>query len=188
MDESDVPKNKQYPTALYPEDVDYKVFTELSDYKKHIDEFVEKGHNIYICSNNTGNGKTSWAIKLMLKYFDCIWAGNGFRARGLFVHVPTLLLQSKNFQNPLTEEYKNKLLNCDLVIFDDIAVSGISQYDYNNLLMYVDSRILNGKSNIFTSNKITKKDLNDAVGARLSSRIWETSIILEFKGKDRRNG
>ena len=188
MEESDIPKNKQYPIALYPEDIDYDVFIRLSEYKQNIEDYVLQGKNLYICSVNPGNGKTTWAIKMMLKYFDMIWAGNGFRARGLFVHVPTLLMQLKNFNNPLSEEYKNKLLNCDLVIFDDVAVSGISQFDYNNLLMYLDSRILNEKSNIFTSNKVTKDELDKSVGSRLSSRIWETSTRIEFKGKDRRNG
>ena len=77
---------------------------------------------------------------------------------------------------------------CDLVIFDDIAVSGISQYDYNNLLMFIDNRILNGKNNIFTSNKTSKNSLEDTIGSRLASRIWDTSQIIELKGKDRRNG
>lgn len=188
MDSSGIPKIRQYPTQLIPEDCDYEEFLNLSEIKSNIVDLVNTDFNLYICSTNTGNGKTTWAIKILLKYFDGIWAGNGFRTRGLFVHVPTLLLQLKNFQNPLSEEYKQNILESDIVIFDDIAVSGVSPYDYNNLLMYIDNRLLNGKTNIFTSNKVTRKDLESVIGSRLASRIWETSVRVELIGKDRRNG
>lgn len=189
MDSSGIPKIRQYPTALVPDDIDYDAFCKLAEIKDEIEQVVHDGEfNLYICSNNPGNGKTTWAIKLLMKYFDSVWAGNGFRTRGLFVNVPTLLLQLKDFNNPLSEEYKNNILNADLVIFDDIAVSGISQYDYNNLLMYIDNRMLNGKANIYTSNKVSKQALESVIGSRLASRIWETSTVIEFRGKDRRNG
>lgn len=189
MDSSGIPKIRQYPIALTPDEVDYDAFCKLAEIKDDIEPLVHNGEfNLYICSNNPGTGKTTWAIKLLLKYFDSIWAGNGFRTRGLLINVPTLLLQLKDFQNPVSEEYKNNILNSDLVIFDDIAVSGIGQYDYNNLLMYIDNRMLNGKANIYTSNKTTKQSLESVIGSRLASRIWEMSTIIEFRGKDRRNG
>lgn len=189
MDSSGIPKIRQYPAALIPDDIDYNAFCKLADIKDNIEQFVHDGEfNLYICGNNPGTGKTTWAIKLLMKYFDAVWAGNGFRTRGLLIHVPTLLLQLKDFNNPVSEEYKNEILTADLVVFDDIAVSGISQYDYNNLLMYIDNRILNGKANIFTSNKTTRQGLESTIGDRLSSRIWEVSTVIEFKGKDRRHG
>ena len=188
LHESDIPKARQYPVSLIPFEEDYDAFVRLAEIKDDITEFVNLGKNLYIGSEKTGNGKTTWSIKLLLKYFDSVWAGNGFQARGLFVHVPTLLSKLKNFQEPLSEEYKDKLLNCDVVVFDDIAVSGISSYDYNNLLVYIDNRLLNGKSNIFTSNKITEDKLSQVLGDRLTSRIWQTSEIVIFTGKDRRNG
>lgn len=189
LETSGIPKNKQIPIHLIPDDADYDVFCRLAEIKSNIKDIITDTEiNLYLCSNNTGNGKTTWAIKLLLKYFDSIWAGNGFRVRGLFIHIPTLLSQFKDFQNPISEEFRYNLLNCDLVIFDDIAVTGISKYDYNNLITIIDYRILNGKSNIFTSNKTTKQELEYAIGSRLASRIWETSLIIQFVGKDRRNG
>ena len=188
MQSSGLPKNRQMPETLTPSDEDYDAFCLLADIKDDIKTFVEQGENLFICSLNTGNGKTSWAIKLMLKYFDSIWAGNGLRTRALFVHVPTLLLQLKNFENPLDADYKRSLTDADLVIWDDVCATTVSNYDYANLLMYLDNRLLNNKANIFTSNLITKGQLEKVLGARLASRIWETSTIVELKGKDRRNG
>lgn len=185
VENSGIPKNKWYPQTLDAGE-DYRQYERLSVIKDDIVNFVKYGSNLYITSENTGNGKTSWAIKLMLKYFNDIWAGNGFQVRAMFIHIPTLLLKLKNFENPLSEEYKNNILNCDLIVWDEIAYSNISDYDYSNLLMFLENRILSGKSNIFTSNRDTKKKLDDVVGGKLSSRIWETSEIIQFRGKDRR--
>lgn len=186
MDNSGIPVNKQLPATLTA-GVDIEEYYILAGIKDDIRNFVESGKNVYICSKYTGNGKTSWALKLMLRYFNEIWAGNGFRVRGLFVNVPTLLLQLKNFNNPLSEEYKRNLLNCDLVIFDDIADVTISNYDYSNLFMIIDYRLQNGLSCIFTSNQTTKDSLEKLLGSRMASRIWNTSKIVEFNGKDKRN-
>lgn len=185
MDNSCVPKNRQYPQELIA-GVDLEQYRKLAEIKSNIVEFVDEGQCLFICSKYTGNGKTSWAIKLLLRYFNDVWAGNGFKVRGLFVNVPTLLLQLKNFDNPLSEEYKKRLMEVDLVVWDEIASTSISNYDYGNLLMFLDYRIAAGKSNIFTSNVVSVGELEKNVGSKLASRIWNTSQVIEFYNKDRR--
>ena len=101
-------------------------------------------------------------------------------------HVPSFLIQLKNFDNPLSDEYKDNLLNADLVIWDDIAASKLSEFEYNNLLMFLDNRIFSKKSNIFTSNVVTKNTLEQQVGGRLASRIYGTSEILTLTANDYR--
>ena len=189
MDNSNIPKNRQLPTTLTPARCDLDAFRRLADIKSNILEFVENGKNIYIMSKEVGNGKTSWAIKLMLKYFDSVWEGNGFRVRGLFVHVPTFLLKCKDFKNDDREfeALKRNIMTADLVIWDDLASTGMSSYDYTQLVVYMDARSLNGLSNIITGNLTAREDMETALGAKLTSRIWsrETEVI-EFKGGDRR--
>lgn len=187
MDNSGIPRNRQTPQSLVA-DIDLEQYSRLADIKSDIVSFVENGDNLFICSKYTGNGKTSWALKLLLRYFDEIWAGNGFRVRGMFVNVPTLLLQLKNFSHPLSEEYKRNLMEADLVVWDEIASTSISTYDYGNLLMFLDYRLSAGKSNIFTSNATTQDEIEKSVGTKLTSRIWNCSEIVEFRGKDRRHG
>ena len=53
--------------------------------------------------------------------------------------------------------------------------------------MFLDHRIFSDKANIFTSNAVTKEELEKNVGAKLASRIWNTSTLIEFNGRDRRN-
>lgn len=185
IENSGIPKAKQGPIILDGGE-DYEIFEQLAYLKDNIVEFVEDGENIYLASERTGNGKTSWSIKFLLKYFDQIWAGNGFRVRGLFIHVPTLLMKLKNFDNPMSETYKKNILECDLVVWDDIATTQISNYDYNNLLNFIDYRLSEEKSNIFTGNQTTKDNLENILGVRLASRVWNPSKVYIFKGKDRR--
>ena len=189
MENSNLPKSKQKPIPLDAPDCDLDAFKRLAEIKANIRQFVEDGRNIYITSAYTGNGKTSWAIKLLLKYFDEIWAGNGFNVRGIFIHVPTFLIKSKDFKNndKEFEELRKRILVADLVVWDDIASTNISAYDYSQLLAYIDSRTLNDVSNIFTGNCPTKESLTENVGDRLSSRVWgnNTEVII-FRGGDQR--
>ena len=186
IENSGIPLIMQYPKLLFPDDGDYDAFCTLADIKDDILDFVYSGQSLYITSSSTGNGKTSWAIKLLLKYFDEIWAGNGFKIRGVFVHVPTLILKLKNFENPLSESYKNCLIEADIVVWDDIASTDLTNYDLTQLLMYIDYRVLSGKANIYTGNIVSENQLTAVLGARLSSRIWKTSSVITLRGKDRR--
>ncbi len=146
---SNIPKGKQFKQELRPEPVDIQNFKLLAEIKNDIINFVENGENLYIYSEKFGNGKTTWAIKIMQNYFNKIWLGNGFKVRGLFIHVPTFLTKFKEVMNKKDEEFeemKNMLSDVDLVIWDDIATGKLSEYDHNNLLTYIDQRKLNRKS------------------------------------------
>ena len=186
FDNSGLPKSKYMPIRLSPQSNDRRAFERLADIREDIDEFVEQGRNLYICGKTPGNGKTSWAIKMLQTYFVYVSEGNIFNVKGMFVSVPDLLLKMKDFNNPLSNEYKENLKSCDLLILDDIAVTGISQYDYLQLFTLIDGRMLSGKSIIFTSNVTSLKELENAIGERLASRIWGNSTVIEIKGGDMR--
>jgi DNA replication protein DnaC len=187
MEHSGLPKAKQKAIGLWlVDDIDEDAFNRLAEIRKDIVNFVESGKNLYICSDYTGNGKTSWAIKMLHTYFHHTAVGNYDNLKGMFVSTTELLLQLKDFNNPLPKAYLDNLKNVDLVVWDDIAVSGMSQYDFTQLYTIIDKRILAEKSNIFTSNQPTVKGFANAMGNRLASRIYYTSEIVELKGKDMR--
>lgn len=185
---SNLPKNKWYPFSLVPDEVDYDSFVKLDDLKNNILSFVMSGKSLYLFSKNMGNGKTSWSIKLLQSYFNKIWANNGFKERATFIHVPTflrLVTESVKSKTEEFEELKDRLINDDLVIWDDIASTKMSDFDYKYLLSFIDKRILEGKSNIYTGN-FNKLELDQNIGRRLSSRIYNDSIVIELMGRDRR--
>lgn len=188
MQNSGIPRNRQYSVLLTPSKPDVKSFIALKNIKDDIVNFVNNGESVYIYSDNFGNGKTTWAIKLMQKFFDDIWAGNGFRCRGIFVHVPTFLTKIKEGISRKDEDFetlKSRLMDVDLVIWDDIAATKLSDYDHANLLTYIDQRKLHQLSNIYTGN-LHQDELQDALGNRLASRVWNDSEVVRFVGADRR--
>lgn len=184
FDNSGLPKAKYKPIELIATKSTVATFKQLAKIRKNIEQFVKNGNNLYICGANPGNGKTSWAIKMLQTYFHFVAVGNYGVVKGMFVSVPSLLLQLKDFNNPLSQEYKNNLRYADLVIWDDIAVTGMSSYDYNQLFTLIDGRLLECKSNIFTSNCTNMDSLVKALGERLASRVFYTSEVLEIKGGD----
>lgn len=190
LDASNIPKSKQKVNTLYPDECDINSFSMLSDIREDIKEFVRCGSNLYIYSTTCGNGKTTWAIKIMLQYFNEMWAGNGFTERGIFINVPTFLTQCKSTISKPDQKFfemRDRLSDIDLVIFDDIASTKLSEYDYNTLLTYIDQRTIQEKSTLYTGN-VPPDKLPNYVGERLASRIANNSILIELKGRDMRNG
>ena len=186
FDNCGLPKAKYKPIKLSPQRIDRETFRHLADIRNNIVDFVSSGKNLYICGTTPGNGKTSWAIKMLQTYFHYVAEGNIFNIKGMFVSTPELLLKLKDFNNSLDSEYKETLKTCDLLILDDIAVTGLSQFDYLQLFALIDNRILAEKSIIFTSNIASKEDLSNIIGDRLASRVWNNSEVVEIKGGDMR--
>lgn len=191
MAHSGIPRGAQLPVTLRPETCDVKAFQRLQDIKLNIVDFVQDGGQLYLYSSSSGNGKTSWALKLMLRYFDQIWAGNGFRQRGVFLNVPTFLTRIKaaiSRPDPELEALRENLLSVDLVVWDDIAATRLSEYDHTILLTYIDSRVLSRLSNVYTGNFDNGDAVYNALGQRLTSRVWNGSELIGFRSRmDRRN-
>lgn len=183
---SGLPKKLQRPAKLYPDKVDLDSFRYLNSFKEEITEFVEAGVNLFLCSSNCGNGKTTWAAKFLLSYFDDVWNGNGFVPRGKFVYVPDFLNEVKqNLQNSeVLESTANLLKNLDLVVWDDIAIRRLTNFEQSYLTAIIDYRQNEVKSNIFTSN-VLPNELEANVGSRLSSRLCCDEIVI-LKGQDMR--
>lgn len=185
MDNSGLSKSRQISPKLSPQSGDYAVFNFLDEIRLDIVNFVNNGESLYIYSQYTGNGKTSWSIKLLLRYFDQIWSGNGFRVRGKFIYVPLFLDKIKEFENPTSLRlYKEQIVNADLVVWDDIASIKLSDYDRGQLLLIIDQRIADEKANIYTGNLVSHEELSKSLGDRLASRIWNLSTRVEIKSKD----
>lgn len=187
MESSNLPEDKWFPIKLTA-GTDREMFLELSYIKDNILEWVADGGSLYIYSENFGNGKTSWAIKLMLAYFNAIWAGNGFRRRGVFISVPEFIDRNREIINNRDDEFvkmREDMIACDLVIWDDIASTKLTDFNHSLLMNYLDARVLGNKANIFTGNADFKL-MQEYLGGRLSSRIWNSSQIIHLVDSDKR--
>lgn len=187
-------KQSQLPEAqwdykyLVCNGADLSNFTQLKAKSESILKFIVNGNNLYIYSANCGNGKTSWAIRLMYSYFDKIWHKSCFDCKALFVSVPKFLYNCKRSISQDVkgfEELCNLISEVDLVIWDDIGEMKASDYEHQILFQYIDDRINSKKSNIYTSNK-NKEQLEDVLGVRLASRIYNCAECIEFVEEDKR--
>ena len=182
-------KQREHVCMRLDEDMsDEQAFQELTKIQNNIKEFVSEGHNLYIYSNITGNGKTAWSLRLMQKYFETIWAETNLECKGLFVSVPKLLLSIKSSyseENPYADHILKNILNADLVVWDEVGVKALSEHDHEQLLNLINSRIEQNKSNIYTSN-LSPQDIREKIGDRLYSRIVNYSTTIQLRGADKR--
>lgn len=181
-------KEQQKPQKLVPDDCDIEKFQRLAIIKQNIVQFVDNGGQLLITSNHTGNGKTTWAIKMIMSYLNAIWHKTDFKPRALFVNLPTffnLLKENISESQEVIKHIKDNITNVDLVVWDEIGIKNMSNFEMEHFLSFIDARMRNGKANIFTSNLI-EQQLRETYGDRLESRILKTSEIIEFNGDDKR--
>lgn len=184
---SNLPKYRWFPEPLVAGE-DLEAFKQLKAIKDDIKNWVKEGNNLYLYSKSFGNGKTSWAVKLMLAYFNQIWRGNCFRTRGIFISVPEFFDRERLRMSNQDDEFiriRDSLLDADLVIWDDVSVVNMTDYNLVTFFNFVDARVMSGRANIFTGN-LNEEELRGFMGGRLSSRLWNTSKVIKFVDSDKR--
>ena len=154
----------------------------LKEIQSDINNWVKQGNNLYLFSEQPGNGKTTWAIKLMLSYFATIMEHNGDKCRGLFINVEQFFYDKKNnmnHRNHRFEEMEKLIPEVDLIIWDDFGNRTLTDYEFGLLYNFINDRINNNKSNIYTSNRVDE-NLSRNVGWRIADRVLNTAEFVEF--------
>ena len=180
--------NMSHPPVLRPDEVDYNAFTRLKEIKQNVREYVNAGKNLLIYSTNTGNGKTKWAIKILLAYLDSIWATSDVECRAIFVSMPKFMFAAKNHFDKPDDYYDyimENIFDADLVVWDEINFKEWTSYEQDIMLNIINQRIEQGKSNIYTTN-FDLPTIEQMLGARLNSRIVGLSEKVQFFGGDKR--
>lgn len=187
---SKIPDSYYDKTFLIPStQYEANCFDILASFRESVLDRVGRGDSLYIHSMNCGNGKTSWAISILKEYLYKIWKKSQLECRALFVSVPKYLYSMKDNINSPNEYYlymKENIPKADIVIWDDIATKGSTEFERENLFFLIDDRFNNLKSNIFTSNVKDEKQLFDLLGSRLGSRIIGYSYDIYLDGNDMR--
>lgn len=183
-------QRKDIKLVLDSDKSDYNSYATLNKFKESIMNNIEDNVNLYIYSEITGNGKTSWAIKLLTEYVKKNWINIQINSRPvLFINVPQYLLELKlniRSQSEYVQIVQDNFLKADLIVWDDIGTKTASDFELEYLLSMIDNRQrLERKVDIYTSN-IIPTELQKYVGDRLASRILNTSQLIEFKGQDKR--
>ena len=178
---------QQHPMKLKTNILDSDAYDKLNDIKSNIVSFVQSGKNLMINSKNTGNGKTTWASKLIMQYLATF--GYCESPKALFINVPKFCMMKKDmiagYTHPDLHYILSQIETVDLVIWDDLVATEITPYDYLTLYVYINSRMDKNKSNIYTSNYVGEQ-VKKTIGDRLYSRVMQGSEIITFKSPDLR--
>lgn len=156
--------------------------------KKIFDSCRQKAQNFSLDSRSlffvggTGVGKTH----LSLAY------ANVAINRGYYVCYGTAQnicddLQSEQFGRGDEAYYsKKQVLDCDLLILDDLGTEVLNQYSLATLYNIINTRILSKRPTIISTN-YSIKELEKKYGQRLTSRINGEYITYSIFGNDIRN-
>ena len=185
---SRIPVTYSYSMPLTPDEGDVEAFERLNDFKENIVQNVSEGKNLYIWGKSTGNGKTSWACKIMSYFFRKIAFNTGLENEGLYIFLPTFLEDLRdNYDNkdPEFDEVLRMIKTCRLLIIDDIGAERVTDWVRERMVSIINTRVSNNLTTIYTSN-LSPEELRGELGDRIASRVLGSSQVVEITSGDRR--
>lgn len=160
-----------------------------ADYYPMLDEDVfQEGSLLF--SGGTGRGKTHLAVailkKLLQKGIPC-----------LFVDFHELLAEIRNTYDPLSQasefQILRPVLNTQVLLLDDLGSQRMSEWVQDTVfhiinLRYSQKRVLIATTNLGMepSKKASEETLQDRLGYRVISRLYEMCTFIELEGPDYR--
>lgn len=131
MKESGLPEQYWHTQNISPCEEDLESYAQLANYRNNIKTLVEqKKVWLFISSTEHNNGKTIWATKILKQYFASVWENNGGQQRGLFVHYPTFLQETRSKEFGKREELIKSLMDTEFLVLDDVGFMPISENTY----------------------------------------------------------
>lgn len=138
-----------------------------------------------------GVGKTHLAVSIL----------KGLSERGfscLFYEFGTLLKEIQNSYNPVSKTSELAVLapvfNSEVLVLDELGASKPTDWVRDTMAHVINTRYNDRKLTVFTTNYLDRtgdsrdETLQDRIGIRLRSRLFEMSKTLVMSGEDYRRG
>lgn len=149
--------------------------------KSFIQSFDEKYENLLLYGN-TGVGKTFLANCIAKELLDNAHTVIYLTAFQLFDILEKNKFK-KNDDNYEAENQFNYILDCDLLIIDDLGTELNNTFVTSQLYLCINERHLKQKSTIISTN-LSWNDLNSNYSERIFSRITSNYSLLKIVGDD----
>jgi DNA replication protein DnaC len=143
-----------------------------------IDSFGKEFQNLFL-HGNTGVGKTfltNCIAKELIDRANCVIY---FSAFDLF----QTLAQNTFQKDTSIENIQEDILNCDLLIIDDLGTETVNNFTVSQLFLCLNHRHENKKSTIISTN-LPVEAIQDICSERISSRIISYYNIFLIFGED----
>lgn len=149
---------------------------------KYVKTFKEWNGESLMIWGDPGNGKTHLAAAIVNELSE-----KGYIV--VFQSVPELLQRIRSTFNSENKENETQimraLLECDLLILDDIGAEKTTEWVEEKLFNIIDGRYRKELPTLYTSN-LQPKELQNQVGKRSYDRMVETSLTVENKAESYR--
>lgn len=151
---------------------------------KFSDEFKGVNSGNILLYGASGLGKSFMAACIYNRVSD-----RGYHAMYKSSYKLFQFLEDYKFGRVGREEYSivyNSVYECDLLIIDDFGTEFITSYTQSVFFDLLNTRLLNGKSTVVSTN-LTFDKLRDIYQDRVASRLQNEFMPLYFCGKDIRS-
>lgn len=153
----------------------------LSLCKQYCSEFSTLSPSLFF-HGRTGLGKTHLSLaiagEVIKQGYNVVYGS----AHNFFNALEREHFGRSELPDGTTEE---KLINCDLLILDDLGSEFITQFSVPQLYNIIDSRLSKELPTIINSN-LSFKEIESKYSERIASRIYGEYVKVEFVGKDNR--
>ncbi len=174
-----------FDLSYYPQPVDsqlgvspQKRMSSILEYCRcYAEDFDYDSESLYM-HGATGLGKTHLSLAIAN-----VVAENGYRV--IYDTAQNILssLEREKFSHANSGEREKEILDCDLLIIDDLGSEFSTQFTTAAIYNIVNTRINRSKPVIISTN-LTEKELEDKYTQRVTSRIIGNYVSLLFIGKD----
>lgn len=145
--------------------------------KNYAEDFDEHSGSLYF-HGATGLGKTHLSLAIAN-----VVAANGYNV--IYGSAQSLLsgLEKEYFSYNNPREFEKKLLDCDLLIIDDLGSEFSTQFTLTQIYEVINQRLNLSKPTIISTN-LSDQELEKRYEQRVASRIIGNYTALLFVGKD----
>lgn len=137
-----------------------------------------KGSPSLLLYGMTGLGKTHLSLAIAGKAVEAGYGVIYTSAQNLFNQ-----LEREKFGRAEDNNTEQSILDCDLLIIDDLGAEFSTQFTVSVLYNIINCRDLEGRPTIISTN-LTPEKLRDTYSDRIASRILSNYVMLQFDGAD----